>query len=546
MEHTDNTETNQTEQSSISGPEKDNAALMGDSHNDSEIVSDETPPQQQDYETAGEDVEEWDLHPRFPTEEDLLYPGQEMLELEQEYLDDEKQEESLWQARTGLDNETLCGAIETVIFMSDKPVPINKIKSLIDEDMPLRVIHQAITRLQEEYESRHHGLRLVEVAEGYQFRTKATYSKYVQDLFKVNSLVLSPTALEVLAIIAYKQPVAKTEVDKIRGVDSGHIVRGLIDKRLVKVVGRSDEMGRPVLYGTTPEFLEVFNLANLDELPPEHELEESIENNVGKISDIKTIVHDGDKERFVFDDIDELDELASSIKSIAADTDFTSALKTQEKNKLKGSSEEESSDAPKTAFDILEDYVSRQMIVNANSEAGESEMMTTSADPQIIHDLTAGPFNTPEEIEEEEDFQMIDLDTGLPIEEEEFEVEVDFDLEASNEEEANDLSSEASSEESDEIVGVDLLNENEEEAAELAKALDDAFERLTGEKLEEPDDELALKDGSLDEKEDELLEMAERISEEAKDLDLDLDFLMENQDVSASGDTTEGENTTDL
>lgn len=504
-----------------------NAALMRDSHN-VEGISTETPPQQQDYEAMDEGPEEWDLHPNFPEEQDLLYPGQEMLEMELDYLEDEKQEDKLWQARTGLNPDTLCGAIETVIFMSDKPVAINKIKALIDEDMPLRVIHESITRLQEEYECRHHGLRLVEVAEGYQFRTKATFSKYVQDLFKVNSLVLSPTALEVLAIVAYKQPVAKTEVDKIRGVDSGHIVRGLIDKRLVRVVGRSDEMGRPVLYGTTPEFLEVFNLANLDELPPEHELEETIENNIGKISDIKTIVHDGDKERFVFDDIDELDGLADSIKEIASDTDFTNALKSQEKAKLKAVQGEEASEesAPRTAFDILEEYVSRQIIVSANTEAGESEMMTTSADPQVISDLTAGPFNVPEPIEEEEDdFQMIDLDTGLPIEDE-------YD------------------DQEEEIQGIDLLNENPDEAEELARALDDAFEKLTGEKLlddlegneedqsiefkriEEIGDELSLRDEGLEEKEEELLKIADKIFEEAKDLDLDLDFLKDFSSLS--------------
>jgi segregation and condensation protein B len=250
MENTENenVENNEiTNSHEMSSQIENEAALMRDSHTEDEMAL-EAPQQQQENETRDEDLEEWDLHPAFPTDMDLLYPGQEMLELEVEYLDDEKQEDNLWQARTGLDFDTLCGAIETVIFMSDKPVALNKIKALIDEDMPLRVIHESIIRLQEEYEVRHHGLRLVVVADGYQFRTKATYSKYVQDLFKVNSLVLSPTALEVLAIIAYKQPAAKTEVDKIRGVDSGHIVRGLIDKRLVRVVGRSDEMGRPVLY----------------------------------------------------------------------------------------------------------------------------------------------------------------------------------------------------------------------------------------------------------------------------------------------------------
>ncbi len=439
-----------------------------------------------------EGLEEWDLHPQLPGETDLLYPGQESLEMDLEFLDDEKQEDQLWQARTGLNFDTLCGAIETVIFMSDKPVIIGKIKSLIDEDMPLRVIHESLSRLQSEYEARHHGLRLVEVAEGYQFRTKATYSKYVQDLFKVNSLVLSPTALEVLAIIAYKQPVAKTEVDKIRGVDSGHIVRGLIDKRLAKVIGRSDEMGRPVLYGTTPEFLEVFNLANIGDLPTENELQESIENNVGKISDIKTIVTNGDKSRFVFDDIDELDSLAASIKEIAADTKFTSALKMSEKQRIKGDTTD---GKPLTAFDILEDYVSKQVIIDANSEAQASEMMSESADPQVISDFTQGPFNTPEE-SEEGDFQMIDLDTGLPIEEEE---------------------------EAEAISGIDLLEENEDEAAELSKALDQAFERLTGDKLEEG--ELGLRDEAIEQREEQLEAKTDEMIEKAKSMDFDLEFM---------------------
>lgn len=449
----------------------------------------------------------WHVSPKFPSEEDLLYPGQELLEMELDYFDDEKQEDKLWQARTGLNLETICAAIETIIFMSDRPVAINKIKSLLDEDMPLRVIHQSIARLQEEYEEKHHGLRLVEVADGYQFRTKATYSKYVQDLFKVNSLVLSPTALEVLAIIAYKQPVGKPDVDKIRGVDSGHIVRGLIDKRLVKVVGRSDEMGRPVLYGTTPEFLEVFNLSSLDQLPPERELQETIENNIGKVGDIKNIVQLGDKERFKFDDIDELDELAQSIKSISSDTEFTQAIKQEGKQKKS----EELGERPRSAFELLEEYVSRQSIINENLSAQESEMMSASADPVVISDIEKGPFNVPELMDD--DFTMVDLDTGLVIQDQ-------------------------SKDEEEELIGEDLLSDSDQEAEELAQALDDAFERLTGEKLEdhkESDEELSLQVDTLGDFEVDLEEVASKMVEEAKNLDLDISFIK-----------PESENSTDL
>ena len=453
-----------------------------------------------------------DIHPddlifedRFPSEADLEYPAlhaqdieattEELIAAEENTIPDEL----LWQARTGLNPDTLCGAIETIIFMSDKPVSIQKIKALIDEDMPLKVIHEALQRLQAEYEQKHHGLRLLEVAEGYQYRTKATYSKYVQDIFKINSLVLSPTALEVLAIIAYKQPVSKVEVDKIRGVDSGHIVRALMDKRLVRVTGRSDELGRPVLYGTTPEFLEVFNLPDLSALPPEHELDEmSRVSTVGKIADIKTLVHDGDKSRFKFDEIDELDQLSESIKNIASDTDFTSSLKVEEKKRMSEEGVE-----IKSAFDLLEEFVNKRLITEQNKMALSSMLTTNVIEPKIIDDLEAGPFNTPEV--DEEEFQMIDLDTGLPLDE--------------------DYDSGLSEDEFDIIVDLDFDKEESEEEA-LSKALDAAFSNLTGETLESrlSDEEFAM-GGEIEEKTQELDDLTQSMIGKAQELDLDLSFL---------------------
>lgn len=434
------------------------------------------------------------LEAKFPEGLDALFPDDTDFSLELDHFDPVEQEDKLWQHRTGLNEETLCGAIETIIFMSDRPVSLERIKKLIDEDMPLRVVHESLASLMDGYEVKRHGIRLVEVAEGYQYRTKATYSKYVQDLFKVNSLVLTPTALEVLAIISYKQPCSKIEVDKIRGVDSGHIVRGLMDKRLVKVAGRSDEMGRPVLYGTTPEFLEVFNLADLSQLPPEREVEEMSKVNVAKMSDIRNLVHTGDKERFVFEEMEELEELSESIKSIASDTDFVKSLNKADRKKKEGDTEE-----ARSAFDLLEEYVNAQIIVNENKASIESELMTAVTDPQIIHDLTAGPFNVPEEDDFlEEEFEMIDLETGEPIRD-------------------------------DEVLGEDLLKENDNEEAELSAALDEAFERLTGEKLEEVDEtlkvELGLGQDKIEEKEDELEAKTHEIIDKADDLDIDLSFL---------------------
>ena len=511
----------------------------------------------------------------YPSESDLEYPVMEMSaedSSETEEILDEEQEDKLWQARTGLNFETLCGAIETIIFMSDKPVALAKIRNVIDADLPLRVVHASLERLQSEYELKHHGIRLQEVAEGYQFRTKATYSKYVQDLFKVNSLVLSPTALEVLAIIAYKQPVSKIEVEKIRGVDSSHIVRGLMDKRLVKSAGRSDEVGRPLLYGTTTEFLEVFNLSTLSDLPPEHELEELSQQDVGKISDIKTIVNSGEKVRFSFDEIDELDALSQKIKAIDSETEFTRSLKIEEKKR-----KTEEGVIIRSAFDLLEEHLDNKLVLDANMESVISELFTAITEPSIIRDLTAGPFNLPElmDEEDEEDFQMIDLDTGEVIVEdsfldndfdgdqeevdetvdniEEYDMLVDIEM---TEEQVQEISEatgieiqpadedvEISAASEEEILpelpviqttnpvveqaietAENLFKDSPDEMSSLAAALDQAFANLTGESLVD-DTDLEESKANIDDKVNDIDELTSMITEKAKDLDLDLSFL---------------------
>lgn len=417
-------------------------------------------------------------------------------QLDVSYFDEKEQEDMLWQARTGLNTDTLCGAIETIIFMSDKPISIQKIKAQIDNELPLRVIHESLSRLQAGYEEKHHGIRLVEVAEGYQFRTKATYSKFVQNLFKVNSLVLTPTALEVLAIIAYKQPVSKTEVEKIRGVDSSHIIRALMDKRLVKVTGRSEELGRPSLYGTTEEFLEVFNLPNIDALPPEYELEEmATKNTLGQITDIKSVIFKPDAKKFSFDEFEELDALSESIKSIAAETDFTIILKNEEKKKIEAQNEGEAPVKRKSAFDILEEFVNREETVKQNLISAESVTLMNAVEPKIV------------------DISETDVVHNAPEIDEEFEALRAAQIEEIEAENASDLADE-----------LDSLFENtdlSQEAMELEKALDFAFEQLTGEKIL-PEDELDFDPSQEIEGLD--FSIDEAITQ-AKDLDLDLSFL---------------------
>ena len=339
--------------------------------------------------------------------------AEETFALELDHFDDKEQEDKLWMARTGLNFDTLCGAIETIVFMSEKPISLMKIKTYIDNDLPLRVLHDSIAKLQAEYEMGHHGIRLQEVAEGYQFRTKATYSKYVQDIFKVNSIQMTPTALEVLATIAYKQPVSKTEIEKLRGVDSSHIIRALMDKRLVKMAGRSEEeLGRPTLYATTPEFLEVFNLSNLSELPSEFELTEMAVNNIGQISDIKEIVNGGNKPNFNYDESTELETLANSIKAITADTEFTRLLGSEDKKRLSGDA-----NMIKSAFDILEEQVDKDLVVRQMKGASVSETLTMGPEARVVDlETETGLLNAPEvdqEMVSSLEFEAAELDEAL-------------------------------------------------------------------------------------------------------------------------------------
>jgi segregation and condensation protein B len=406
------------------------------------------------------------------------------------FFDEKSQEDMLWQARTGLNLDTLCGAIETIIFMSDRPISIQKIKAQIDNELPLRVIHESLTRLQAGYEEKFHGIRLVEVAQGYQFRTKATYSKFVQNLFKLNSLVLTSTALEVLAIIAYKQPVSKTDVEKIRGVDSSHIIRALMDKRLVQMCGRSEELGRPSLFGTTSEFLEVFNLADLSALPPEYELEEmATKNTIGTIADIKSVVFRGDNlKRFSADEFEELDKLSQDIVNIPAETGFTMLLKTEEKKKIDGDSI-----IRKSAFDILEDFVNKEETFRQNQLANASHTLMNVVDAKAVDISLEGViFNAPEVDEEFEALRAQDMAELDAQEEKMREQALAF------------------------------------EASALEAALDKVFaDMVAGDKLEEGEMDFAV-----DSEEENLEASIGEAIHKARDLDIDLAFLNDSIEVN--------------
>jgi len=163
------------------------------------------------------------------------------------------------------------GVIESLLFVNERPVTMEQIKKVLDT-VSANDVKKAIARLQGEYEARASGMLVVEIAGGYQMLSNPLYASYLRNFYKTkHKEKLSKPALECTAIIAYRQPVTRTDIEMIRGVNSDGVVAHLLDKELIKIVGRKDVPGRPYVYGTTKQFLEYFGLKSLDDLP---ELEE--------------------------------------------------------------------------------------------------------------------------------------------------------------------------------------------------------------------------------------------------------------------------------
>ncbi|ACL06895.1 chromosome segregation and condensation protein, ScpB [Desulfatibacillum aliphaticivorans] len=164
--------------------------------------------------------------------------------------------------------------IESLLFISSTPLSMERLRQSIPE-ADSKMIRTALETLGREYELRGGGFALHHVAGGYQLRTRPEYAQWIKRLHQSQPVRLSKPALETLAIIAYRQPVLRSDIEYIRGVDSGGVLKMLMEKQLIRVLGRdTDKPGRPMIYSTTKKFLEVFDLKDLTELPTLKELEE--------------------------------------------------------------------------------------------------------------------------------------------------------------------------------------------------------------------------------------------------------------------------------
>jgi segregation and condensation protein B len=170
-----------------------------------------------------------------------------------------------------LDEQRLISVVESLLFASDKPLTLTDLKRLLGE-RDGRKVKDAVDLLGERRQGT--GIHLVEGATGWQLRTNPENAPWVGKLLLGKPVRLSRAMLETLAIVAYRQPVTRPEIDEIRGVDCGPVLKTLLDRNLIRIIGKKEEVGRPLLYGTTPDFLRTFNLKDLTELPTLREFHE--------------------------------------------------------------------------------------------------------------------------------------------------------------------------------------------------------------------------------------------------------------------------------
>jgi segregation and condensation protein B len=170
-----------------------------------------------------------------------------------------------------VEREKAKSIIECLIFASETPLSIDKIKNIV-EDLSNKELNELIKELMQDYQNHERGISIREVANGYQFCTKAEHAEWIKKLRRSKPYHLTQPTLETLAIIAYKQPITKAEIEAVRGVDCAGVLKSLLEKRLATILGRKDVIGKPFLYGTTPRFLEVFGLENLASLPSMEEI----------------------------------------------------------------------------------------------------------------------------------------------------------------------------------------------------------------------------------------------------------------------------------
>jgi segregation and condensation protein B len=210
----------------------------------------------------------------------------------------------------------LKGLIEALVFASDHPIALNDIAKAAGR-ADRKLVRALCDELRNDYSRR--GFHLEEVAGGFIFRTSTTYAPFVRDMLAKKPVRMTRAQLETLAIISYRQPITRPEVDDVRGVDSGPVMKLLLDRDLIRILGKKDEPGRPLLYGTTQVFLEFFGLKSLKDLPSLREFTE--------LSDDSRRVYEREMETSPDEATDaDLDALATAASVVGGDSEKSTAV----------------------------------------------------------------------------------------------------------------------------------------------------------------------------------------------------------------------------
>lgn len=298
---------------------------------ESSMASEENSEEAQDEELAVDAAEEADSELDIATDNEDI-EGSELEDFdsvnieELEFVEDERAE----------------SIIESILFATDKPVSVNAIKLVFKgTNVKGDKIRRILDKLAVDYASGNRGVHLEEVPGGYQLRTKIDNMNFLKRTLKVRPFKLSGPALEVLAIVAYKQPLVKHEIDEIRGVESGHLLRALMEKGIVTFAGKSDLPGKPMQYVTTKKFLEIFGLRNLKELPTLSQIDELLPEGIHEDDDIKNTklssitdsMSESVAEGSYSQGEDELMKLTEQLDEITTSSDFFEQEKLRQKEK---------------------------------------------------------------------------------------------------------------------------------------------------------------------------------------------------------------------
>lgn len=322
-----------------------------------------------------------------------------------------------------IEDERLESIIESILFASDRPVSLASIKMVFQgTNIKSDRIRRTLNQLAIEYAGARRGITLEEVPGGYQLRTKVDNIEFLRRGLKARAFRLSGPALEVLAITAYKQPVIKSEIDEIRGVESGHMLRALMEKGLVMFAGKSELPGKPMQYATTKKFLEIFGLRNLKELPTLSQIDELIPEGIGDEADVKK-----EKLSDITDSLsqsvattysegeDELLKISDQLQSIDTSSEFFA----QEKQRQREKRDQEKAQNIREALAMNEEVSNRDknwlirydeaLAVGSTLAAQENQVTELNLEPQAaVEDLHLVEEMSTEEDSTEDDFDAAD------------------------------------------------------------------------------------------------------------------------------------------